>query len=164
MAADPLPPVPARLSRADVLLLQELAREGQDAGCLELCEMALEGDEDALEDLRQQLVQRREQEVEDRRTIIRNQSRPRTKFEIECLDLLRALTGVKRITLFLNCSRCGQEMPEGEVFANFAQLEIGITPTSLQIWCQRHDSEVASFTPDQLADFIANPTPPWQGP
>jgi hypothetical protein len=70
MPADPLRPVPDALSREDLLLLEHIATEQGDEGCIEWCARALSGDALALSYLRQELLHAREDEVAYRRAEI----------------------------------------------------------------------------------------------
>lgn len=58
---------------------------------------------------------------------------------------------MKQIERFIWCRTCmlipGRVTPV---------LEIGITKTGLQIWCKRHDVEVAHFSPAELQGFVEN--------
>lgn len=43
--------------------------------------------------------------------------------------------------------------------AQFARLEVGLTSDGLQIWCTRHDREVGTLTPEQLATMVEEQPP-----
>ena len=50
------------------------------------------------------------------------------------------------IMLYLHCTKCIEELPKGSAPNDYQHLEIGITEDSnLQVWCLRHDKEVAFF-------------------
>lgn len=72
MPAPPLHPIPLVLSRKDVLLLQQIAREAAepDLECLGWCRRALQGDPEALSWLRAELVAAREDEIAERRAAL----------------------------------------------------------------------------------------------
>ena len=46
------------------------------------------------------------------------------------------------IKRFFHCSRCTQEMPDGESPSSWADLEVGWTVRGFQVWCKRHDCNV----------------------
>jgi hypothetical protein len=58
------------------------------------------------------------------------------------------MTETKQIHSYAHCRACG-------TMGLSSRIEAGITPLGLQIWCKRHDKEIAHFTPDDLATFIA---------
>ncbi len=53
------------------------------------------------------------------------------------------------LVAFLHCGLCGMEVAEkkeaGEEISQkeYARLEVGLTPKGLQVWCVRHDVNVA---------------------
>ena len=49
------------------------------------------------------------------------------------------------ILLYTQCALCVAECPEGECMRNFARLNVGLTPLGIQIYCVRHDANVAHF-------------------
>jgi hypothetical protein len=53
-----------------------------------------------------------------------------------------------QIELYMHCSKCVRQCPAGTSPRQYAALEIGRTKTGLQIWCKRHDEEVAFFPMD----------------
>jgi hypothetical protein len=55
----------------------------------------------------------------------------------------RVIPSTKEIATFMHCGMCLAEMPSGKSAAAWARLEIGLTPLGLQIWCTRHDRNVA---------------------
>ena len=55
----------------------------------------------------------------------------------------------QEIFQFLHCGRCGAEFREksdpstvGQSMATWARLAVGWTPIGLQVWCERHQSNV----------------------
>lgn len=55
----------------------------------------------------------------------------------------REISNENEIKQFLHCSLCLQELPKGESPRSFAQLEVGFTKQGLQVWCKRHEANVA---------------------
>lgn len=51
-----------------------------------------------------------------------------------------------KIVTFAHCGRCLQELPKGESPRSFASLEVGMTPTGVQVWCKRHELNVVDIT------------------
>lgn len=47
------------------------------------------------------------------------------------------------IATFFHCSRCIDEKPNGQSPQEWARLSIGFTKEGLQVWCVRHDMNVA---------------------
>ena len=43
---------------------------------------------------------------------------------------------------YLHCTRCMFELPRGKSPALWARLSVGVLPDGLQVWCERHDTEV----------------------
>ena len=43
---------------------------------------------------------------------------------------------------YLHCMRCMFELPRGTSPALWARLSVGVLPDGLQVWCERHDTEV----------------------
>jgi len=58
-------------------------------------------------------------------------------------------SGANQIELFMHCAECTQELENGvapdQSPRSYARIELGVTPTGFQIWCIRHDREVAHF-------------------
>ena len=50
-----------------------------------------------------------------------------------------------RISTFLHCKQCVEEIPEGIAPRDWARLEIGWTPKGLQVWCTRHECNVVAL-------------------
>lgn len=46
------------------------------------------------------------------------------------------------IEMYMHCSRCIDEIPEGESPADFQRLDIGWTTDGFQVWCKRHNINV----------------------
>ncbi len=58
------------------------------------------------------------------------------------------MTEIKNmIHSYLHCARCVQERRHNDV-------EVGVTPVGIQVWCKRHDMNVAIITPATLATMI----------
>ena len=47
------------------------------------------------------------------------------------------------IQCYFNCELCAKELPDGTSPGNYAKLNVGLTPTGIQIWCRRHNENVA---------------------
>lgn len=59
-----------------------------------------------------------------------------------------APANTEQITTFLHCGRCTAEFKtdpsaEGQSMATWARLAVGFTSVGLQIWCERHQCNVA---------------------
>jgi hypothetical protein len=50
-----------------------------------------------------------------------------------------------KIEMYMHCMRCLDECPEGVSPGDWARLNIGKTDNGLQVWCVRHDVNVAAF-------------------
>ena len=50
------------------------------------------------------------------------------------------------IVQFWHCGKCLDERPKGVSPQEYGQLEIGLTPMGLQVWCKRHDVNVLHIT------------------
>lgn len=62
-----------------------------------------------------------------------------------------------KITRFMCCRQCVETRQK-------PQLEVGLAPlgergVGIRVWCRRHDREVVSFTPDDLAEIVASNPP-----
>ncbi len=62
-----------------------------------------------------------------------------------------------RILSFFNYARCFTEKPGNESMARWARLNVGLTPTGIQVWCVRHRMEVVSLTAASLAEMLETP-------
>lgn len=51
------------------------------------------------------------------------------------------------IQAFMSCAKCLAERPADTSPAKFARLNFGITPDGFQLWCVRHDCNVALIQP-----------------
>lgn len=52
--------------------------------------------------------------------------------------------GSEDITMYMHCLLCMKKKPPGVSMRNYARLSIGFTAEGyLQVWCNRHDIEVA---------------------
>lgn len=47
------------------------------------------------------------------------------------------------MVLFYHCAKCVTELPAGESPRDWARLSVGATAVGIQIWCVRHDCNVA---------------------
>ena len=47
---------------------------------------------------------------------------------------------------WINCPQCLKERPSAQPPNRWARLSIGTTPRGLQVWCVRHDCNVAHIT------------------
>ena len=55
-----------------------------------------------------------------------------------------------RIEQFMHCSKCIDELDKSEdefkgSFRDFAKIEVGFTKEGFQIWCKRHEINIADF-------------------
>ena len=48
-----------------------------------------------------------------------------------------------RISSFFHCRRCLEELPKGVAPREWLHLEIGWTEKGVQVWCVRHEMNVA---------------------
>lgn len=48
-----------------------------------------------------------------------------------------------RIEMFFHCAQCMRERPEHLSPREWASLEVGRTPEGIQVWCKRHEVNVA---------------------
>lgn len=55
-----------------------------------------------------------------------------------------------QITSFIHCGKCLKEIPDGISPQEWGQIEVGFTKPGFQVWCKRHDCNVANF------DFMGN--------
>jgi len=62
---------------------------------------------------------------------------------------LRLRVPKNEIECFMHCARCltelGGEMAPDESPRSYARIELGVTPTGFQVWCVRHEMEIAHF-------------------
>lgn len=45
--------------------------------------------------------------------------------------------------MFMHCRHCVHEMPPNTSPADWSRLEVGWTTKGIQVWCQRHNQNVA---------------------
>ena len=64
-----------------------------------------------------------------------------TKSDLERKDAPSTL----EIKSYLHCGLCIEEKPDDVSPRDFAQFEIGYTWWGIQVWCRRHDCNVAHF-------------------
>jgi hypothetical protein len=50
-----------------------------------------------------------------------------------------------RIKQFMHCSKCIEEIPDGISPRDFLRIEMGFTKEGIQIWCVRHEENIADF-------------------
>ena len=55
-----------------------------------------------------------------------------------------------RIQSFMHCGKCIEEIPDGISPRDFIKIEMGFTKEGIQIWCVRHEENIADF------DFMGN--------
>ncbi|HEV2329212.1 MAG TPA: hypothetical protein VGY56_10530 [Verrucomicrobiae bacterium] len=67
------------------------------------------------------------------------------------------------IQVYFHCKQCIAELPPGTSPREYAQLEVGWTELGIQVWCKRHEYNVAHIDFEGLK-FPANTeaTPPRQ--
>lgn len=54
----------------------------------------------------------------------------------------RKIPVTNEIEDYVHCSRCIDELPAGVSPRDWASLEIGFTPSGIQVWCKRHECNV----------------------
>lgn len=69
-------------------------------------------------------------------------------------------TQVNDIVSYIHCRDCIRDLTNSEYNgavspAEFADFEVGFTPTGVQVWCRRHDKNVIKF--DLSKVDISNP-------
>lgn len=57
--------------------------------------------------------------------------------------LNHSLTVTKQIIKFFHCTKCMDAIPTSQSPEKWARLNIGITKKGVQVWCTRHDKNVA---------------------
>ena len=62
----------------------------------------------------------------------------------------RPADSVREPASYLHCKMCLDEMPSGASPALWARLSFGVIPRGIQIWCERHDAEVARIDFERL--------------
>lgn len=55
----------------------------------------------------------------------------------------RDIPNTLEIGLFFHCQLCLKSLPEEQSPRDWAQLEVGFTPLGIQVWCKRHECNVA---------------------
>jgi len=58
-------------------------------------------------------------------------------------DLKREATAASQIITPIHCPSCMSTRPAGVTATQWALLDVGFTERGLQIWCRRHDVNVA---------------------
>ena len=46
---------------------------------------------------------------------------------------------------FIDCSRCLENLPKDKSPAEYANTQMGFTEKGFQIWCNRHNLDVANY-------------------
>jgi hypothetical protein len=57
------------------------------------------------------------------------------------------------IVSYWHCRMCHGQLPKGMAMARWARLSVGLTPWGLQVWCERHDAEVATVDFDRIDEW-----------
>lgn len=57
--------------------------------------------------------------------------------------MLRRISNENQIETFLHCGRCLREKPPNVSPREWASIEVGMTPQGMQIWCKRHEVNIA---------------------
>lgn len=55
----------------------------------------------------------------------------------------RPIPNTLEIFQYLHCALCLAELPQGQSPQDYRRYDIGMTPLGLQVWCTRHDANVA---------------------
>lgn len=55
-----------------------------------------------------------------------------------------------QIHSFFHCMKCLGEKPEDTSPREWAQLEVGFTSMGVQVWCKRHEMEVAHVRTEKV--------------
>lgn len=50
------------------------------------------------------------------------------------------------IQMYTHCRECLREKPSGISPKDWAHIEVGMTESGIQVWCLRHDVNIALFT------------------
>lgn len=61
-----------------------------------------------------------------------------------------------RIQSFMHCGKCLEELDKSEFKGSprdFAKIEVGFTKEGFQVWCKRHEENVADF--DLMGNKVA---------
>ncbi len=48
-----------------------------------------------------------------------------------------------QIVRYLHCADCAKEKPEYISFRDWSELSVGLTEQGIQVWCDRHEQNVA---------------------
>ena len=57
-----------------------------------------------------------------------------------------SVLALNETTSSLQCPRCMKERPAAQTPAQWNRLSVGTTPRGIQVWCERHDCNVAHIT------------------
>lgn len=58
------------------------------------------------------------------------------------------------ILLFWHCAKCSDQVPPELSLREYANIEVGLTPDGIQVWCKRHEVNVACFSIAELANEV----------
>ena len=50
-----------------------------------------------------------------------------------------------KIHAFFHCKKCLKELPKDQSPREYAQIEVGWTEKGFQVWCKRHESNIAAL-------------------
>lgn len=62
-----------------------------------------------------------------------------------------------QINLYIHCTQCYEEIPDGDSPIEYQDIEVGWTVKGIQIWCRRHDKNIMHI------DFEGNTHPAVMG-
>lgn len=54
-------------------------------------------------------------------------------------------TITKQIDSYFHCRLCLKNLPKGVSPGEYQSIEVGLTKEGFQVWCRRHDANVAHF-------------------
>lgn len=54
----------------------------------------------------------------------------------------RPIGNANEIQMYTHCAICLREVPSDTSAAEYARLNVGLTPQGVQVWCVRHDANV----------------------
>jgi hypothetical protein len=55
----------------------------------------------------------------------------------------RPIPATNEIRMFFHCRKCIGSIPPGQSPRTWARLEVGFTKLGIQVWCKRHECNVA---------------------
>jgi len=56
---------------------------------------------------------------------------------------MRKIANTNKILLFLHCGLCLESLPKGKSPREWSRIEVGWTKLGLQVWCKRHECNIA---------------------